>query len=101
MAINREFKESPMSQGEEEQIAYQLTSTPWGSTPTSIVVKIYDAGGTDKSTTCLSGTASATGDIITLPVCKSLTAGNRYKLQVKFTSGGNVYEAFGYVDAEE
>ena len=101
MTINREFKESPMAQGEDEIVAYNLTTTPWGSSPTSPVVKLYDAAGNDASTTNLTGSATVNGDVITTPAVKTLTNGNRYKMQVKFVSGGNTYEAFGYIDAEE
>ena len=101
MTINREFKESPMAQGVDEIVAYNLTTTPWGSSPTSPVVKIYDSAGTDVSSTNLTGSATVNGDVITTPAVKTLTNGNRYKMQVKFVSGGNTYEAFGYIDAEE
>ena len=42
MTVPRDAKESPLLQGADEQIAYQLTTTPWGSTPTSVDVKCYD-----------------------------------------------------------
>lgn len=96
----REFIESPLRQGKDEQIAYTLTTTPWGSSPSSPVVTIYDQTGTDVSTTNLSGSASAAGDVVTTPKVISLTAGKRYRLEIKFTSGGNVFEVYGYILGE-
>ena len=102
MSISREVKESKLLQGADEKIAYQLTTTPWGSTPTSIVVKCYDVttAREDVTSTNLSGTASATGDVITCPVLQSLTAGNSYRLEIQFVSGGNTWEAYAIIQAE-
>lgn len=94
---------STLYQGNDEEIVYSLTTTAWGSTPTSVSVKAYEistGARTDVSSTVLSGTASVNGDIITLPVLKSLTAGNVYRVEVKFTSGSNVYEPYFDILAE-
>lgn len=97
----REFKESPLWQGVDEQIAYSLTTTPWGSSPSSPAVSIYDEAGTDCSTANLSGSASVSGDVITTPKVTGLTAGKRYRLEIKFTSGGNIFEVYGYIRGEQ
>lgn len=96
----REIKESPLKQGTDEQIAYSLTTTPWGSDPSSPSVAIYDESGTDLSLTNLSGSASVSGDVVTTPKVLGLTAGVRYRLEIKFTSGGNIYEAYAYIKGE-
>jgi len=103
MTVSREVKESPLLQGADEQIAYQLTTTPWGSTPTSVDVKCYDittGARTDVTSTNMTGTASVAGDVITCPKLTALTAGSTYRVEVKFTSGGNVWEAYFIVKAE-
>jgi hypothetical protein len=103
MATTREVKESPLNQGADEIIAYQVTTTPWVSTPASPTVVAYDItdnARTDVSTTVLSGAASVSGDVITCPQLKSLTAGNVYRVEVKWTSGGNTWECFFNVQAE-
>lgn len=103
MTVSREVKESPLLQGADEQIAYQLTTTPWGSTPSGVAVTCFDittGARTDVSSTNLSGSATVLGDVITCPILKSLTAGNTYRVEVKFTSGGNVWEAYFIVQAE-
>lgn len=52
----REVIESPVSQGEDEKIAYVVTIPySWGSSPTSPTVVIKDDAGTDTSSTNLSG----------------------------------------------
>ena len=103
MSDKREFIESPFDQGADEQIAYVVTvPTSWGtSTLSSITCKLYsdpDGTNTDVSATSLSGTASATGQVITTQLVKSLTAGVKYRLEVKFTSSeGNVLEAYAII----
>ena len=104
MSVTREVKERELRQGEDESIAYTLTTTPWGSTPTAIAVKAYDVTNStrvDVSTAVLSGVVSTSGDVITLPLLQSLTAGKTYRLEVKFVSGGNTFEAYAVVVAEK
>lgn len=103
MAVSREVKESPLKQGVDEQIAYTLTTTPWGSTPTAVAVAAYDiTDGTRTlvTSTVLSGSASVSGNVITTPVVKSLTAGYVYRIEIKFTSSGNIFEAYLILNAE-
>lgn len=103
--IIRKIKESPLHQGEDEQVAYNLTVTPWGSSPSSVSVKLFlynKVSGklTDVSATCLSGSASTVGDVITTPVVQHLAAGQMYRLEIQFTVSGNVMEAWGDVVGE-
>lgn len=100
MAVIRKIKETPVKQGMDEEIAYSLTTTPWGSSPSSVAVALYDSQNNDVSSTCLSGSASVDGDVITLPFVKLLAPGERYRVEVKFTSGGNVFEAWGEIWGE-
>lgn len=102
MTVYRECVESPLVQGTDEQIVYQLTTTPWGASPSSITVKLYDkTAGTDVSSTCLSGSASAVGDVITTPVVKSLVADHKYRLEIKFTTVGNIMEAYTIIYGQD
>ena len=104
MAVEREIVESPMPQGTDEIVAYTLTTTQWGSTPTSPVVKVYDITAdayTDVTTTVMpTGSPSVVGDIITLPALKLLTAGSKYRVEIKFVISGNTFEAFAVVHGE-
>jgi len=103
MSDVREINESGLKQGVDEEIVYQLTTTPWGSSPGSVVVQVFDvtAGAyTDVSETVLSGDPSVSGDEISLPVLGSLTVGHVYRLEVRFTCGSNVFEAWMRVEAE-
>ena len=97
----RRVIESPLYQGEDEEIVYNLTTTPWGSSPSAVAVKVYDFDGNDVTATVTSGAASVAGDVITLPTIKSLTAGTEYRLEVKFTTGGSVMEAWCIIEAQE
>lgn len=96
----REIKESPWEQGTEEQRSYSLTTTPWGSTPSSVAVKLYQLPDlTDVSATYLSGATSVTDDVITTPIVASLVAGVTYRMEIKFTVAGRVEEAYGLITA--
>ena len=99
---DRKIQESPLYQGVDEEIKYNLKTTPWGSSPSSpsAVIKKLPSN-EDVSSTCLSGSASASGDVITLPTVKSLSAGVLYRLEVKFTIGGNVMEAWVKIVGQE
>ena len=106
MADKREFKESPFYQGADEQIAYLVTvPTSWGtadfSNLTNTMYKDPDGDNTDVSATNLSGSTTATGQVITTQLVKSLTAGTKYRLEVKWTSSeSNVLEAYAIIYAQ-
>ncbi len=100
----RQVREGRLRQGVDERIAYTVTTTPWGSAPTDSAVKLFDVTtGTkvDASTTCLTGTPSVQGDVITTPLVSGLTAGHLYRLEVQFVCSGNTFEAFAEIMAEE
>jgi hypothetical protein len=105
MTAKREIKEGQQPQGVDESIIYTLTTTPWGSSPGTISVKVYSIASsgarTDVTSTVMpTGSASAVGDVITLPAMTALTAGTLYRVEVKFTCSGNVFEAYAYVKGE-
>jgi len=103
MSNIREIKEGLQYIGEDETIVYTLTTTPWGSDPSSPVAKIYEVVGdtlTDRTTALMTGSAAAVNDVITLPAIHSCTAGTDYRVEVTFTISGNTFEAFAELKAE-
>jgi len=103
MAEAREVAEGRQIQGVDEQIAYSITTTNWGASPTTVSVVVKDETDALKDVTSMvmsTGSPTVAGDVISLPILKSLTNGHIYRVEVKFTSGGNVYECFFYVDAQ-
>jgi hypothetical protein len=103
MTVEREVIEGKQEQGIDEEIVYSITTTPWGSSPTSIVVTAYDFTSgeyTDVSATVLSGSANAVGDVITLPKLQDLTENHKYRIEVKFTCSGNVFEPYFIVNCK-
>ena len=100
---SRQIIESPLYMGEDEQIPYTLTTTPWGSSPTSVVVTVkLESDLSDVTSTVIpSGSASVLGDVITLPVIRNLTTGVRYRLEVKWTIGTRVQECWGVIVGQE
>jgi hypothetical protein len=100
MTTSRKVDESPVYQGEDESIAYTFQWSAVG-TPTSPTVVIKDNTLTDKSSTCLSGSASVVGTTVVTPLVTALTSGIRYRLECKVTISGNIYEAYCDIIAEE
>lgn len=102
MAISREAKEGVQGQGAEERIAYTITTTPWGGTPTSVSAKAFDVTAgkrTDVTSTVFpTNSPSVAGDVITLSLLRALTVGHRYRVEVQFTSAGNLLEPYFFVD---
>jgi len=101
MTKPREVIEGPQYQGEDEEIVYTIDISEWGSSPSGVTVKVYDEDGADVTTTVTSGSSSTTTTTITLPTIKSLTAGTQYRVEIKFTAGGQVLEAYFVIIAED
>ena len=79
-----------------EKKAFSVTTTPVGSTPTSIAVVVYDESVDADVTTTVYPTNSptASGDVITLSLFRGdkATAGHKYRIEITFTdSGGNTW----------
>lgn len=103
MSIRREIVESPLIQGVDEIIAYTLTTTPWGSSPSSVSVVVKDITTTvsDVTNTVMpTNSPSVSGNVITLSPLKLLTDQHIYRVEVKFTISGNVFEAYAIVEAQ-
>jgi len=101
----RQVEQVGLTQGRDEQIIYTLTTTPWGSSPSAVIVTLYDVidddNWTDLSSTLLSGSATVNGDVITLPKVLSMVSDHDYRLEVQFTSGGSVFEAFALIKGQK
>lgn len=108
MTRPREVEEGRQYQGVDEELAYTIETTKWGkgATPTSISAKVFDyteatqAYADVTSTVMPTGSPSAAGTVITLPVLKLLTLDHLYRVEVKFTCNSNVFECYIWVYAE-
>ena len=104
MSSTREIVESPQEQGADEEIVYTLTTTPYGSSPTSQSVTVYDITSgayTDVTSTVMPvNSPSVSGDVITLSPLKLLTVGKSYRVEVKFTCSGNVFEPYAVINCK-
>ena len=89
-------------QSADEQISYGITTTNWASTPTSPSVVAYDEADNSVVTSTVFPTNSpgVAGDIITLSALRALTKGHTYRIEVKFTASGNIWECFFKVKCE-
>lgn len=93
--------ETGLKQGADEEVAYTLTTTPWGDSPSDISVTAYDMSDSFAVVTddVLEGDASSDNTSITTPVVLDLTAGNKYRIEIMFTTGGNVLECYFELEA--
>ena len=106
MAGSRQCAESPVIQGADESIAYGITTTPWGSTPTSLSMVVWDITDTDLpvdvSVTVVTGTITAAGDVITTKRIRLLTLGKKYRVEVLFTdANSNIWEPFFVIECAD
>lgn len=91
-----EVVEGIQEQSASEEITYSITTTNWGSSPSSVSAVAYEEGNTTAVTSIVFpvNSPSVNGDIITLSALKALTRGKTYRIEVKFTSGGNIFECY-------
>lgn len=97
MADTRSIVEGNLYQGADEQIAYTLDVSDVGSSPTSpaVVVKDMSAGGTDVTSTNMpTNSPTVSGNVITLSILKLLVDGTEYRVEVKYTISGNIFETY-------
>jgi len=92
--------ESPLAMSASEKHAHQITTTPWASNPSSpSVIVIDETLGIDVTTTVYpTNSPSANGDVISLSLLQALTVGHRYRVEVQFTTGSNIWEVRFYVE---
>ncbi len=101
--VIREIKEGLQKQGEAEVIAYTLTTTPWGGSPSSEDASIWEVVAgifTDVTADKMTGSASVNGDVITLPPIKELASVSMYRVFVDFTISGNKFRAYARLEGE-
>ncbi len=100
----RQVKGGRRRMGRNEQIAWQVVTSAWGSSPESPACRLWDVTDndwTDVSADCLAGSASTDGDMVTTPYVVGLTPGHLYRLEVQFTCSGNVFEAYLEIQGEQ
>jgi len=91
-----EVLEGIQIQSADEEIVYSVTTTNWGSDPSSVSVVAYEEGNPEPVTDTVFPVNSPVivEDTIMLSPLKALTAGKAYRIEVKFTAGSNIYECY-------
>lgn len=100
MGSSLEVKEGGLHrQGTDEKVPYSVTTTKWGSSPSSSAVVAYDISDWSDATTTLfpTNTPSESGDKISLSLCQGLTKGHTYRVEVKFNIGSAELETHFFV----
>lgn len=92
--------EGTLYQSADEALAHQITTTNWESSPTSpSVVAIDETTGKDVTTVVYpTNSPSPSSDVISLSLLKNLVEGHRYRIEVKFTVGSNIWECRFFVE---
>ena len=95
-----EVLEGAREQSADEQIIYQITTTPWGTSPATLSATAYDVTlrKTVTSTVFPTNTPTAASDVISLSPLKSLVKNHQYRIELKFTANSNVFECFFLVN---
>jgi hypothetical protein len=103
----RRVQQGQQPQGSREEVAYTLTTTPWGSSPNAVEVTVYDVtaargddGWIDVTSTTTSGAVSILGDAITTPLVVGLTPGSLYRIEIAFRTGAQRFVAWMEIRAE-
>lgn len=80
----------------DERVAYQLTIDSSYASPGSAACTLYDVttGTATEVASKLSGSPAIVGQVFTSPLVIDLVAGSTYRLEFKFTSGGNTFEPY-------
>ena len=99
----REIAQGKKRQGENESLAYKITTTNWASSPSDPVVGafLYPLLSGVTSDVFPINTPTCNGDIITLSPLKNLAIGNTYRIEVRFTSGVNTWECYFRVQCDK
>lgn len=107
------FREGRWPQGRNEELSYRVDTEPWGGSPTSPVVTLWDVTDgvaednwyqtgtiTDVSATNLAGSPAVDGDYLDTSLVFGLTPGRLYRLEVRWMKTGtsNVFEAYGEIE---
>lgn len=105
MSKVREIKEGLQPVGIHEKPKFRLTTTPWGSAPLSVSVKVYEFVAdsetyTDVTATVLPGSVTVSGDVITMPQFLPQAEDTLYRFEIKFTTGGSELEVAAWVKVE-
>ena len=89
-------------QGIDESVIYNVTTTPWGSSPTTCSMGVWErvtGVWTNCTTATTTGALSTFGDVITLPQILSLNEGHTYRVITEFITGGQslscYFDVFG------
>lgn len=96
----RKILPTPVVQGANESISYEVDTLPWGGSPSNPVIHLWE-GSTDVTATKMPGASSISGDSIILPPISGLEAGKYYRLTVRFDSGGNTFETYNILIGEQ
>jgi len=102
---DRRFKESPWEQSIQEDRVYTVTvPTTWGTaTFTSLSCALFEdpnGDNTTRTSTMLTGSTTASGQVITTQKVTGLTVSFDYRLEVLFTtSEGDDLVAWGIIKA--
>lgn len=93
---DRRINESPLFQGQDEKVAYKLSTTPWGGSPSAVavVLKLIKTGEDVSASLMEAGAPTVLGDDITTRRLVSLVPNVGYRLEFKWTSAGNIFETF-------
>ncbi len=93
----REVAEGRQYQGEDEIVVYTVDVTNVGSSPTAVSVAVFDTSQEELDVTATAmpvNSPAVVANVITLSPLRALVAPHIYRVEIKFTVGGNVLEHY-------
>jgi hypothetical protein len=105
MSSPRQFVESPIKVGLTEKKVWSFDTTPWGGSPSSPVVTVWQGQGesrTNVTSTVAAGSASVASAIIQTQTidCTLMTIGEHYRVVCQWTYGGLPISAYLDIEVE-
>lgn len=105
MSSLREVKESPLTQGTDERVAYvfdyENIGTPSTDVSSTDSFQLYDiTNSADVTATKMTGSGGVVDYKVTSPLVISLVAGYQYRLTSKVVVGDNTVSAYAMITGE-
>ena len=99
----RRVVEGRQVQSIKEDIQWQISTTPWGGSPTPVTLYVWDVSQNFLDVTAIvaiGGPPTVAGDIITSQIISGLTMDHLYRVEFIFVIGANTLSAYFELQCE-
>lgn len=100
MTKARQTEPGQFYQGKDEDIPYTIDVSNWTAAPTAACV-VVTLNGSDATSDVVSGAQSISGSTITTGCITSLSAGEDYRVDIRFEQDGIAWECYFFITGED